>query len=312
MDASLCTDDRATSNDVGFPIPDGHAFALCLTHDVDRPYKRFPQALFYALSERPLHHLQGIVSLDNPYWQFDDIMSLEAARGVRSAFYFLNEPHILRNGVGTLVSPRAWVEQLGRYDVYDSAIENVIWQLNDGGWEVGIHGSLTSATDRDRLAEEKATLESVLGEQILGGRQHRLRLDEPTTWEHHRDVGLSYDTTLGSSTTTGFAHGYEPIRPFDDQFVVYPLTIMEQTLPDPTNDLETAWEVCESLLLEAAENGAVMTVLWHPRYFNEAEFPGYRVLYERLLDRALELDAWVGPPGALYEYQAHSRTLPAD
>jgi hypothetical protein len=45
-----------------------------------------------------------------------------------------------------------------------------------------------------------------------------------------------------------------------------------------------------------------MTVLWHIRYFSEAEFPGYRRLYERLIERALEMGAWVGPLGDLYRH----------
>jgi len=44
-----------------------------------------------------------------------------------------------------------------------------------------------------------------------------------------------------------------------------------------------------------------MTVIWHPRYFNDEEFPGYRRLYRRLVERAQELGAWIGPPKQLYE-----------
>jgi hypothetical protein len=65
-------------------------------------------------------------------------------------------------------------------------------------------------------------------------------------------------------------------------------------------DFTAAWDACEGLLGEAAANDAVMTVLWHPRLVGE-DFPGYRELYRRLIERALEMDAWVGPPRDLYE-----------
>lgn len=76
---------------------------------------------------------------------------------------------------------------------------------------------------------------------------------------------------------------------------------MDQTLPDPGTAFEAGWAVCERLLDEAAENDAVMTVLWHPRLFNAEEFPGYRRLYRRLVETALEMGAWVGTPEALYD-----------
>jgi hypothetical protein len=44
-----------------------------------------------------------------------------------------------------------------------------------------------------------------------------------------------------------------------------------------------------------------MTVLWHPRLFSEADFPGYSRLYRRLVATALDRGAWVGPPREFIE-----------
>jgi peptidoglycan/xylan/chitin deacetylase (PgdA/CDA1 family) len=281
-------------------VPGGYEFALCLTHDVDRPYKTY-QGLRYALSEDPLYHLSSVRPGVNPYWQFEAIMDLESELGVRSAFYVLNEPSLFTNQ-----PPRAWLrpenllEHAGRYDPTDEPVASVVRRLDENGWEVGLHGSFHSSTDRERLAEEKRTLESILGHEVRGGRQHHLKLGGET-WEHHRDIGMRYDASIGSSSSVGFAHGYDLVRPFDDEFVVFPLTAMEIALPDPAEEFESAWGVCEALIDEAVANEAVMTVLWHPRYFNEREFPGYRRLYRWLIERAIERGAWVGPPGELLE-----------
>jgi hypothetical protein len=277
-----------------------YEFALCLTHDVDRPYKEF-RALYYALQERPIYHLRTLFSSVNPYWQFEAIMELEEQFGVRSAFYFLDQPSLLDRPAREWADPKRWVQFLGRYDVTADDITEVIRSLDQRGWEVGVHGSIPAHDDRDRLRVEKARIESVLGHPVVGGRQHYLRLAGTRTWRYQAAVGLHYDTSLGSGTEYGFQYGYEPCRPFDDEFVVFPLTLMEQALPDPSTNFEAAWTVCEALLEEAAANGAVMTVLWHPRYFNPDEFPGYRRVYERLVKRALEMDAWVGPPSTLYD-----------
>ena len=282
-------------------LPDDAPFALCLTHDVDRPYKGV-RSLFYAARERPGYHLRTLFSSENPYWQFQEIMDLEDDLGVRSAFYFLNEQHLLADRpVHDWLSPTNWVQQLGRYDVRAPEIVDTIRALDHGGWEVGLHGSFHSAEDRDRLGEEKAIVEDVLDDSIVGGRQHYLRLSVPDTWRHHRAIGLDYDASLGSGTEYGFQYGYRPIRPFGDDFLVFPLTVMEQALPDPAREFEAARNACEELLCEAAANEAVMTALWHPRLFNEGEFPGYRRLYRWLVERALEMGGWVGSPQALAE-----------
>lgn len=289
-------------------VPDGATFALCLTHDVDRPYKGL-RSLYYATRERPTYHLRTALSPANPYWQFEEIMALEAELGVRSAFYFLNEQHLLRDlPKREWLSPENWVHHLGRYDVTAPEIVDVIRDLDGGGWEVGLHGSSHSADDPARLREEKRVLENVLEGPVAGGRQHYLKHTVPETWQYHHAIGLAYDTTLGSSTECGFHAGYRPIRPFDDDFLVFPLTIMEQALPDPATDSDAARETCEQLLLEAAANEAVMTVLWHPRYFNDREFPGYRGLYRWLVERASELGAWIGPPRTLCATRGRDRT----
>jgi peptidoglycan/xylan/chitin deacetylase (PgdA/CDA1 family) len=273
-------------------------FALCLTHDVDRPYKTY-QSIYYALKERDPAHLAALRPGVNPYWQFESLMALEDELGVRSAFYFLNERGLAERSLRDWLRPRYWLEHLGRYDIETPRLAGIIEALDADGWEVGLHGSYDSYDDRERLQDEKSKIERVVGHDVRGGRQHFLNR-APETWDHHRAIGLNYDSSLGSSTEYGFRHGYDPIHPFNDEFVVFPLTVMEVALVNGTESIEAAWAECERLLAEAAANDAVMTVLWHPRYVG-SDFPGYRWLYRRLIERALEMGAWVGPPGAYYD-----------
>ncbi|MFC4549523.1 MULTISPECIES: polysaccharide deacetylase family protein [Halorussus] len=277
-------------------------FALLLTHDVDRPYKT-GQSLYYALADRDPRHLRSLLPDHNPWWQFEEIMKLEADLGVRSSFYFLRERHALERAPGDWVDPFYWVETLGRYDVGNAEMVDLLQRLDRGGWEVGLHGSFDSYDDPARLRMEKSALETALGRGVTGGRHHHLR-HTPETWKHHREMGLRYDASPGSSSEFGFAR-YQPFRPFGDEFVVFPLTLMEIALPDPGESFEAAWRECESLLEEAAENDAVMSILWHPRMFYEVDFPGYRELYRRIIERALEMGAWVGPPADFYDLLDH-------
>ncbi|MFC4448391.1 polysaccharide deacetylase family protein [Halorussus aquaticus] len=281
-------------------------FALLLTHDVDRPYKTV-QSVYHAVEHRDPRQLKALLPGENPWWQFEEITDLEASLGVRSAFYVLREQHVLERSPSDWLDPFYWVEHLGRYDIETPEMLALLDRLRDGGWEVGLHGSYDAYDDRDRLRMEKTGLEAALGEEVVGGRQHHLNRG-PETWDHHRALGLRYDASLGSSEEYGFDHGYLPLRPFGDEFVVFPLTVMECALPDPGEDFAAAWSECERLLAEAADEGAVMSALWHPRLFNQTDFPGYRRLYRRLVERALEMGAWVGPPADYYDLMAH----PAD
>ena len=283
------------------PFPDeDHEFGLCLTHDVDRPYKHV-HSLFYAATERDPSQLRGLLPGTNPWWQFDAITGLESELGVRSAFYFLREQHLFRDRpVEAWVDPTYWIEFLSRYDPAADEFTSLIQRLDDRGWEVGLHGSLGTHRDPDRLAHEKALIESALGHEVIGGRQHHLRLAVPESWEHHADVGLSYDASLGSNSTVGFTNGYDLLRPFDDEFVVFPLTVMDKTLEAVSTGVEDARRRLDEVLEEAREHNAVMTAVWHPRNFSERDYPGHRDLYRYLVTEAQEMGGWVGPPGDLY------------
>lgn len=286
-------------------ILDDHPFALALTHDVDRVRKTY-QAVYYAVTRRDPGSLLDLLPGRRPYWQFETVMDIESDLGVRSAFYFLDE----RSLFGDLpprewLSPKSWRLYGGRYRVDEPAVADVIVELDEGGWEVGLHGSYDSYRDPDQIRREKRRLERILGHPVLGGRQHYLNLERPDTWKYQSAAGLRYDSSLGSSTEYGFGSGYGPFRPFDDGFVVFPLTLMEKTLPAVETDPERAWAVCEDLLHEARENGAVMTVLWHPSFFYDGDHPNYGRLYRRLVERALEMGGWVGPPGDIYRSLDH-------
>ncbi len=299
---------------------DEYEFGVCLTHDVDRIYKTY-QSVYYALTERRLHHLKSLFSRSKPYWQFEEIMALEDRLDVRSSFYFLNEKHLLSDKPPSAwLRPTNWIQYTGHYDITEPSIVDVIRNLDRGGWEVGLHGSFDSYAEPDRLVREKRRLETVLGHPVTGGRQHYLNLNVPETWRNHRDAGLRYDASFGSSSTVGFDApvpaaetdgeqsggantdqvGTGVFRPFNDEFLVFPLTVMEAPLVEEAGSIDAAWEKLQALLTEARAEKAIVTVLWHPRLFNETDFPGYRRLYERLIVEAKSLGAWVGPVEEAY------------
>jgi peptidoglycan/xylan/chitin deacetylase (PgdA/CDA1 family) len=268
--------------------PDGMNFAVCLTHDVDRVHKSYQYFthFFKYLKRRDFRTaINQIASVakkmygNEPYWNFDRIMEIERRLGVRSTFFFLNEQRKAR-----LFSPRKWKLYWGRYDIKDQKIVETIKRLDAEGWEIGVHGSYNSYSDKKLLEEEKTVLEGILGKKVYGISQHYCNLKVPETWEYHEKIGLAYDSTTGFVTDIGFRCGTcHPFHPFNStegktlSVWELPIIIMDnacayKSWKDITNVVNIV-ERCNGLLL----------LRWHQAVFNEQEFPGRSKIYERII-----------------------------
>lgn len=281
-----------------------YEFALCLSHDVDRVYKSY-QYLYNGLQERDLRELSGILRSNNPYWQFERFMAIESSFGVRSSFNVLDEVRLRERPKSEWLSVAGWMRFAGRYDVTDDQVAATLRTLDNLGWEIGLHGSYTSSRNPERFEYEKDRIEAVVDTRIVGNRQHHWRLSRPDTWEHLRDAGIRYDTSLGDSNEIEFPQGYELLRPFDDEFVVFPWSLMDHAVMDSAASAAAAWDNCGRVLEDARANRSVVVADWHSNVLYEPEYPGYADVYERLIARALESGAWVGPPGEFYDALPH-------
>ncbi len=268
--------------------PKGKKFAVCLTHDVDRVKKTY-QCFTHFLKDRNLRHLSALFKRENPYWNFERIMEIERRYQVKSTFFFLEET----KGIN-LFSPKEIVVSFGKYRFNDEEISKVIKMLACEGWEVALHGSYWSYKSKEKLAQEKKKLEEVCGHEVIGVRQHYLNLSIPQTWELHKEVGLKYDASFGSNEELGFKDNRMlPFKPFSDEFLVLPLTVMDFVLFKRYRKLHDAWEKCKELIKVARGNNGFFSLLWHQRVFNEREFPGWGRVYEDIIAFSLENDAWV-------------------
>ena len=289
-----------------------YAFAVCLSHDIDRVYKTY-QYVWNAIQSTDPRELVGLASPANPYWTFERIMALEAALGVRSSFNVLDEMHITERPLREWVTLEAWKLFAGRYDVEDLKIAATLRTLNELGWEIGLHGSYTSSENPERFAREKARIEDVADTEIVGNRQHYWNCSQPTTWRHLRDAGIGYDTSLGSSTKTDFEHGYELLRPFDDEFVVFPWSLMDGAVMGAGETTAEIREKCDEILATTRDHRSVLVLDWHAGdVFSPEDYPGWGETYEYLIERAQEMNAWVGPPGEFYRHLPHPDGTVAD
>lgn len=109
-----------------------YAFALCLSHDVDRIYKTY-QYPYRFVKNRDPSELKGLFSFKNPYWQFETIMAIESELGVRSSFNVLDEIPLPERPISDWFSKSGWMLYGGRYDVSDPQIGAVLSVLDDHG-----------------------------------------------------------------------------------------------------------------------------------------------------------------------------------
>ncbi|MEW5987752.1 MAG: polysaccharide deacetylase family protein [Chloroflexota bacterium] len=278
--------------------PEWPRFQVQLSHDVDtlRPFDGLTAALRTfgnALLTRRSVRQAGQVGRDF-LWQLlaptrtttiqsiYTLADLSARYGLDSAFYWM------------AAAPSDYDEG---YDVTSPLAQTVLRPLRQRGLEIGFHPGYDTLCDPDRLAREKARLESALkvaGGQpsavSLGGRQHYLRFEAPTTWRHWEQVGLVYDSTLTYPEQEGFRCGTcHPFRPFDleqnRELALWerPLIVMDRTLQ---NYRQLTPEAAEARILTLAGRcqrvGGVFTLLWHNERWDERKRPWW-AMYRRVV-----------------------------
>jgi len=166
---------------------------IALTHDVDRIRKTYQYITrsFKYLKKGDFKNIYreflSIPTFNSVYWNFEDIMSIEDSNNIRSTFFFLNESIPFN-----ILAPVDWKLSLGRYKISEKKLKDIIHTLDTNGWEIGLHSSYNSYLNPKLIEKEKFLLESIVNHNIIGIRQHYLKLDIQTWW-NQKNVGFSYD-----------------------------------------------------------------------------------------------------------------------
>jgi peptidoglycan/xylan/chitin deacetylase (PgdA/CDA1 family) len=254
---------------------------VLLTHDVDRLDKTFQYFSRINISLKQLSASgwrSWIVNMfkKDPYFMIDEIIRLEEKHGVRSTFFFLNEslafnPFMVSN----------WPLSLGYYKFNDPRLKKIYPRLLSGGWEIGLHGSYLSYNDYNLLVKEKKLLEDAIGSSVFGIRQHFLNLTQ-NTWILQARAGFKYDSSWGHTRAIGFKDNiYKEFNPLENNdFKVVPLALMDFCVMAVENYLPKIIEIIENCI----NNNGVLVINWHQRTFNDFEFPGYRTVYEEIIN----------------------------
>ena len=271
------------------PIPEGHRFIACLTHDVDHPSIRLHgwdlttlgflwRAVFGSLVNvfRGRISFRGLarnwmaamklpfvqVGLVKDFWLTFDERYLSLENGRRSTFFFVP----FANTAGTTLKGDAPSYRATRYGARDVA--EAIEKLQKAGCEIGLHG-IDAWHDSARGMEELKELRQLTDSREIGVRMHWLYFAElsPATLE---EAGAAYDSTSGYNDRVGYRAGttqvYKPLAA--QRLLELPMHIMDTALFYPPYmglSQGQAKDVLGRMADDAARFGGCLTINWHDR-----------------------------------------------
>lgn len=295
------------------PVPDGYAFTVCLTHDLDHPvlrnhfcdhtmcgflYRASLGAFLEACRGRKSwrgawENWRAAASLplvfgglaEDPWRRFEKYVQIEEGMG---ATYFV----IPRKGYsGKRTNGHSPSKRAARYSIKE--IQPELEKIARAGHEIALHG-LDAWLDAAGGREEQEELARTLGKTAGGVRMHWLFFDEgsPQVLEQG---GFSYDSSFGFNETVGYRAGTAQVYKFcgTANLLELPLIVMDTALFYPAYlnlDEKAAEHMVDQLADQVARFGGVLTINWHDRSIApERQWGG---VYCKLLRKLQEKGAW--------------------
>ena len=270
------------------PVPAGHRFIVCLTHDVDHPRVRYHKCdrtmfgfLYRALVGSVINFCRGrrslrqvavnwkaalslplvFAGLAKDFWnQLDRYLKLE--RDLASTFFVIPT----KGDAGVDSHGRTRANRASRYASAD--IVDALKKLLSANSEIAVHG-IDAWRDSAKGGDERERIQEITGAGDIGVRMHWLYFNSqaPLTLEK---AGFGYDSTFGYNGTIGYRAGTTQVfkQPNVDHLLELPLHIMDTALFYPSymnlSD-EQAGVAMLPLIENATRFGGVLTINWHDR-----------------------------------------------
>ncbi|NQV53851.1 MAG: hypothetical protein HQ500_11750 [Flavobacteriales bacterium] len=256
---------------------------LFVSHDNDGLFRSFKQDGKFALSKGRLDWLLRIVfseAIRKPRWfNMDRIMDINDEYDLKSTFFWLVE-----QGDVELESRRL---RNSDYAIDDPRIQRQMKKIEARGFEQGLHKSISSYGFDEEIA--------LLPFACQANRNHFLRLQIPEHFQEMEDAGLKLDFSLGFAEEFGLRNNYAlPYQPYDlnhgqaSSVLYVPLMIMDTTNWTYKQHSIEEFRIKALSLIEEHEQNAVISILWHNKYFTDMKFEGYLQVYRSILDLCRE------------------------
>ena len=160
---------------------------------------------------------------------------------------------------------------------------------------VGIHPSMASNHNFDKLGSEFTALSQVINRNVSISRQHFLHLSMPRTYQSLIRLGISDDYSMGFPSHPGFRAGIAmPYRFFDltlnsaTSLIVHPVSIMDVTMKDYLRlSTEECIQTISNIIKTIKSVNGEFVSLWHNESLGETgRWKGMRGIYEEMVRMA--------------------------
>jgi hypothetical protein len=270
------------------PVPAGHRFIVCLTHDVDHPRVRYHKwdrtmfgFLYRALVGSVINFCRGrrslrqvavnwkaalslplvFARLAKDFWnQLDRYLELE--RDLASTFFVIPT----KGDAGVDSHGRTRANRASRYASADIADD--LKKLLSANSEIAVHG-IDAWRDSAKGRDERERIQEITGAGDIGVRMHWLYFNSQASLTLEK-AGFSYDSTAGYNETIGYRAGTAQVfkHPNVHHLLELPLHIMDTALFYPSY-MNLSDEQAGAAMLPLIENatrfGGVLTINWHDR-----------------------------------------------
>jgi hypothetical protein len=289
------------------PVPNGHAFICCLTHDIDFfgiKRHRFDRTLAGFVVRASIGTLVQVVrgrcTLDHAIANFKALLALPLVfYGTRRDFWapfddyaraelpnrstFFMVPFKDRPGI----APNGGIDETRavRYELAEVADE--VRRAASQDSELGVHG-IDSWRDSPSGKREQDQLTRITGQATTGVRMHWLYFDSDSP-QHLESAGYDYDSTWGYNEAVGYRAGTSQAFRFPgtERLMELPLSIMDSALLAPGRMALAPSEAirqCDAMVENAERFGGTVVVNWHCRSLapDRLWVEPYRTLLNRL------------------------------
>jgi hypothetical protein len=238
------------------------------------------------------------------------LLQLEAHHGIAASWFVICAQPSLRSIIAGDATYRP-----------DSPLTNrILSAIAHAGHEIGLHGSFATAESAERLTAQRRSLDRLAGRQIVGVRQHFLRMRPGTTQRNMVQAGFEYDATWGFADRNGFRLGVADVVPaWDaDRSMPLPLDLLPLIWMDRALSKYAGVEDAEQWVGDALElveecravEGAWVG-LWHPNSIEALGFPGAETAFMHLLQKLAEDLPYFGSARKVVEWRRFRRSVRA-
>jgi len=212
----------------------------------------------------------------DPYDTYSYILSMHRQYNLTSIFFFL----------------------LGDYRFYDRNInpsnlnfQNRIKDISQS-CEVGIHTSMFSVKNPQKINIEIARLEQILNKKILHNRQHFLFLNLPQNYRNLIKSGIQHDYSMGFASCPGFRAGTSYNFYFFDledngatKLLIHPFSVMDVSLRLYLNlNPIKAFSLIQKIVKHVKYVNGTFISIWHNESLNyQGTWDGWNSVYEDMI-----------------------------